>query len=114
MANQLDGRPSWKPQAIMFIQPGIVSNPGSDWPLHDQTAREFWKIRACGSIPGSSSSDPIGIMTMPDPAAERGTRPPHSQQNAFVNRWASGTLNWRTSASPASQVSVPATNRFVA
>jgi len=98
----------------MFIQPGIVSNPGRAWPLHDQAAREFWKIRACGSIPGSSSSDPIGIMTMPDLAAERGTRPPHSQQNAFVNRWASGTLNWRTSASPASQVSVPATNRFVA
>jgi hypothetical protein len=75
------------------LQPGIVSKPGSTWPLHDQAAREPWKIRACGSIPGSLSSDPVGISTLSDPAIDRGTRPPHSLQNAFVNRWASGTLN---------------------
>ena len=109
-----DATPLRATHPFAFIHPGIVSNPGSALSLHDQDVREPWKIRPWGSSPGSTSSEPIGIMTMPEPGAERGTRAPHALQNAFVNRWASGTLKWCTSASPASQVRVPATNRLVA
>ncbi len=62
-------------------------------------------MRACGMIGASSSNDPAGIMTISESFAWRGNRPPQVVQNWFVNRFASGNLNARTSSSPLSQLS---------
>ena len=56
-------------------------------------ARDSQKIRAVGCMPGSSSSDPAGMMARWRSRLRRGTGEPHARQTVVAKLFALGRSN---------------------